>query len=155
MKFSKKNIENWRSWKMTFFWVGHFFQKKRFIFSQMKNNLGVHMRYHLFPHYEWFLQNLGKDFIPSIMHKTVFAEGKHYDWNYFSVFSRGCVDSSKEVLSKWLDSCRVLKKRLFVNPFYGFLTGLHVLFGSTVLFVYLITCVFYFFPLLYADSLAD
>ena len=24
MKFSWKNIENWRSWKSTFFWVGHF-----------------------------------------------------------------------------------------------------------------------------------
>ena len=24
MKFSLKNIENWRFWKMTFFWVGHF-----------------------------------------------------------------------------------------------------------------------------------
>ena len=30
-----------------------------------------HMRYHLFLHYGWFLQNLGKDFIPSIMHTTV------------------------------------------------------------------------------------
>ena len=24
MKFSQKNIENWRSWKTQFFWVGHF-----------------------------------------------------------------------------------------------------------------------------------
>ena len=35
MKFSWKNIENWRSWKMTFFWVGHFeffFSKKKFFF---------------------------------------------------------------------------------------------------------------------------
>ena len=37
----------------------------------MKNNLAVHMRYHLFSHYGWFLQNLGKDFIPSIMHTPV------------------------------------------------------------------------------------
>ena len=29
------------------------------------------MRYHLFLHYGWFLQNLEKDFIPSIMHTTV------------------------------------------------------------------------------------
>ena len=32
MKFSQKNIENWRNWKMSFFLVGHFeiflFQKK-------------------------------------------------------------------------------------------------------------------------------
>ena len=42
-----------------------------FIFFPMKNNLAVHMRYHLFLHYGWFLQNLGKDFIPSNMHTTV------------------------------------------------------------------------------------
>ena len=24
MKFSRKNIENWQSWKMSFFLVGHF-----------------------------------------------------------------------------------------------------------------------------------
>ena len=52
MKFSWKNIENWRSWKMSFFWVGHFeffFSKKKncFIFFQWKN-LGFHMRYHFF-----------------------------------------------------------------------------------------------------------
>ena len=31
MKFSWKNIENWRSWKMSFFLVGHFdfFQKRQ------------------------------------------------------------------------------------------------------------------------------
>ena len=29
------------------------------------------MRYHLFLHYGWFLQNLGKDFIPTNMHTTV------------------------------------------------------------------------------------
>jgi hypothetical protein len=32
---------------------------------------GFHMRYHLFLQYEWFLQNLGKDFIPTNMHTTV------------------------------------------------------------------------------------
>ena len=31
----------------------------------------VHMRYHLFLHYKWFLQNLGKDFIWTNMHTTV------------------------------------------------------------------------------------
>jgi hypothetical protein len=29
------------------------------------------MRYHLFLQYGWFLQNLGKDFIPTNMHTTV------------------------------------------------------------------------------------
>ena len=35
MKFSQKNFENWRFWKMHFFWVGHFeffFFKKNFFF---------------------------------------------------------------------------------------------------------------------------
>ena len=31
----------------------------------------VHMGYHLFLHYEWFLQNLGKDFIRTDMHMTL------------------------------------------------------------------------------------
>ena len=39
MKFSQKNIENWRFWKMTFFWVGHFefyfFKKKIFFASSL------------------------------------------------------------------------------------------------------------------------
>ena len=32
-------------------------------FFPNENQLVVHMRYHLFLHYGWFLQNLGKDFI--------------------------------------------------------------------------------------------
>ena len=35
MKFSQKNFENWRFWKMHFFWVGHFeffFLKKKIFF---------------------------------------------------------------------------------------------------------------------------
>jgi hypothetical protein len=34
------------------------------------------MRYHLFLQYGWFLQNLGKDFIPTNMHTTVIMEIK-------------------------------------------------------------------------------
>ena len=30
------------------------------------------MRYHLYLQYGWFLQNLGKDFIPTNMHTTVY-----------------------------------------------------------------------------------
>ena len=38
MRFSQKNIENWQSWKMTFFWVGHFefFSSKKIFFFPMK-----------------------------------------------------------------------------------------------------------------------
>jgi hypothetical protein len=35
------------------------------------NQLGFHMRCHLFLHYGGFLQNLGKDFIQTNMHTTV------------------------------------------------------------------------------------
>ena len=35
MKFSQKNIENWRFWKTHFFWVGHF----EFCFSKKKKFL--------------------------------------------------------------------------------------------------------------------
>ena len=32
------------------------------------------MRYHFFLHYGWFLQNLEKDFIPTLLHTTVGRE---------------------------------------------------------------------------------
>ena len=41
MKFSQKNIENWRSWKTQFFWVGHFdffFWIFAFCFISMKKS---------------------------------------------------------------------------------------------------------------------
>ena len=41
---------------------------------KQKNKQPVHMRYHLFLQYGWFLQNLGKDFIPTNMHTTVGAK---------------------------------------------------------------------------------
>ena len=44
------------------YWV---FQKK------IENQLGFHMRNHLFLHHGWFLQNLGKYFIRTNMHTTV------------------------------------------------------------------------------------
>ena len=42
-----------------------------FLFFSNVNQLGFYMRYHLFLHYEWFLQNLEKDFIRTNMHTTV------------------------------------------------------------------------------------
>ena len=41
------------------------------VFSN-ENNLGLYMRYHFFLPYRWFLQNLGKDFIRTNMHTTVY-----------------------------------------------------------------------------------
>ena len=36
MKFSRKNIENWRNWKMSLFLVGHFdFDLKKFFFASL------------------------------------------------------------------------------------------------------------------------
>ena len=58
---------------MTFFCflflVIEFFKKKLFCINEITK--GFHMRYHSFLHYGWFLQNLGKDFIPTNMHTTV------------------------------------------------------------------------------------
>ena len=48
------------------------FQKKMFLIFPNENQLGFHMRYRLFLHYGWFLQNLEKDFIPTNMHTNVF-----------------------------------------------------------------------------------
>ena len=46
MKFSQKNIENWRSWKMSFFLVGHFeflfFKKKIFFASSQWKSVKVY-----------------------------------------------------------------------------------------------------------------
>ena len=46
------------------------FSKKIHMFFLYENQRGFHMRYHLFLHYEWFLQNLEKDFIRINMHTT-------------------------------------------------------------------------------------
>ena len=51
-KFSQKNIENWRFWKTSIFWVGHFeffFSKKKLflVFSNEKNH-GFNLRYNFF-----------------------------------------------------------------------------------------------------------
>ena len=63
---------------MTFFWflVIGFFKKRFVLFFPNENQLGFHMRYHLFLHYKWFLQNLGKDFIRTNMHTNVYLYGQ-------------------------------------------------------------------------------
>ena len=48
-----------------------FFQKFFVLFYLNGNKKPVHMRYHSFLHWGWFLQNLGKDFIWTNMHTTV------------------------------------------------------------------------------------
>ena len=51
--------------------LNFFFKKNFFLLHLNENKQPVHMRYHLFLHYGWFLQNLGKDFIQTNMHTTV------------------------------------------------------------------------------------
>ena len=51
-----------------------FFKKKKKMFHPFKNQLGFHMTYLFFRHYEWFLQNLKYDFIQTIMHMTALSE---------------------------------------------------------------------------------
>ena len=57
--------------------MGHFDfffkQKKTFLLHLNENKQPVHMSYHLFLHYGWFLQNLGKDFIRANMHTTEYG----------------------------------------------------------------------------------
>ena len=52
------------------FWI-IFFQKNFSLLHLNENKQPFHMWYHLFLHYGWFLQNLGKDFIRTNMHTTV------------------------------------------------------------------------------------
>ena len=42
-----------------------------FLLHLNENEQLVHMRYHLFLYYGWFLQNFAKDFIRTNMHTTV------------------------------------------------------------------------------------
>ena len=74
LKSLQKNIDVWRSWKWHFLVFGFWllgFSKKNCLFLLNGNQLGFHMRYHLFLLYGWFLQNLGKDYIRTNMHTNV------------------------------------------------------------------------------------
>ena len=48
-----------------------------------ENQLGFYIRYRLFLHYGWFLQNLEKGFIRTNMHTTVIMQEPNYrkSWN--------------------------------------------------------------------------
>jgi hypothetical protein len=46
-------------------------QKIHFLLDLNEIKQPIHMRYHLFLHYGWFLQNLGKDLIQTNMHTTI------------------------------------------------------------------------------------
>jgi hypothetical protein len=71
------------------FWI---FKRKKKLLHLNENKQPLYMRYHLFLHYGWFLQNLGKDFIRTNMHTTVARSEfpallplirRADSWNYF------------------------------------------------------------------------
>ena len=65
MKFSRKNIENWRSWEISFFFLLIHFEFC-FVFSN-ENNLGFHMRYHFSQHYAQLWARWSHPFDPSLL----------------------------------------------------------------------------------------
>ena len=75
MKFSQKILRiggagEWPLFRRPFLFF-FFKKKKKKMYHLNENKQPAHMRYHLFLHYGWFLQNLGKDFIRTNMHTTV------------------------------------------------------------------------------------
>ena len=81
------------------------------------------MRYHFFLHYGWFLQNLEKDFIPTLLHTTVhslicicyllFLQGKSNRlWKYGqALWCSGLVQSTH---------CTAPSSLLYIVSNYGF-----------------------------------
>ena len=64
----------------------NFFSKKKEIALCQENRQPVHMRYHFFLHYGWFLQNLQKEAVQTNMHTTVFesiywVDKTHHWWS--------------------------------------------------------------------------
>jgi hypothetical protein len=146
MKFSWKNIENWQSWKMRFFWVGHF-DFFFFLLHLNEDKQPVHMRYHLFLHYGWFLQNLGKfNFFSYFLMdrgqdrelKTGICKNLTRKPRYSSFFSAWCTDFKNVNFEKihWAPSEVIKVKRSFsrsLRPNFGFhlvFTSFHLEFSS-------------------------
>ena len=69
MKFSQKKYWVLAELENEFFWGGHFdffFKKNLFFLLHLR-----YIRYNLFLHYGWFLQNLAKEAVWNNMHTTV------------------------------------------------------------------------------------
>ena len=76
MKISWKNIENWRSWKMRFFWGGHFEFSKTAILIFFLLHISEKPSPFIwgiifFCTMDGFFQNLGKEGRRTFMHTTV------------------------------------------------------------------------------------
>ena len=70
----RKNLHKGTGTKTTYFFLSNcsIFQPFLILCLHFKENKQpVHMRYHFFLHYGWFLQNLGKKAVRTNMHKTV------------------------------------------------------------------------------------
>ena len=80
MKFSWKNIENWRSWKMRFFWVGHF----DFFFLHLSEKSSPFIWGIIFFCTMDGFQNLGKEVVRTFMHTTVHNKVLLFSW--FNLF---------------------------------------------------------------------
>ena len=81
------------------FWVGHF---EFFFASSQWKKQPVHMRYHLFLHYRWCLQNLGKEAVQTNMHTTVRSSTYQVCNRICHKFNLGLrVESRIRSLRKW------------------------------------------------------
>ena len=70
LAFIEMKKKKWQPKKKLIFQLRQFQIKKKLLHLN-ENKQPVHMRYHLFLQYGWFLQNLGKDFIRTNIHTTV------------------------------------------------------------------------------------
>ena len=64
--------QKWHLFLVFGFQLFVFSKKNCFVFPNI-NQFGIHIRYHLFLHFKWFFENLGKDFIRTNMDMTVFC----------------------------------------------------------------------------------
>ena len=86
-----------------------------------QKNLGFHMRYHFFLHYGRFLQNLGKEYVRTNMHRTVGGskepQNTHTEWlNVPLSYGAHCF---REGYLKFL-SCAQPPNSVIVVVFYSF-----------------------------------
>ena len=87
-RFACLNFENCskiENWILMVFKHNFLFFSKHFFFHPNVNQLGFHNQYHLFLDKEWFLRNLEKDFIWTIMHTSVYSFGQSNDMICFYI----------------------------------------------------------------------
>ena len=106
MKFSKKNIEDWLSWKMSFFWVGHFdffFPKIFFLPHLNENKQPFDMRYPFFSALWMVSLESWKRGCPNYMHTTL--SYRKFDFTDFVQDSLHC---NMSIIVFWLPTSKRL-----------------------------------------------